>query len=209
MDQIKKVLILPEKKLWISEVSRQKIVRHIFPNPSTRIKISYFSPLATRNRTMGIRKDSNLYVYEMPWSLEDCRTLYARRTPYRAREKVDVFDPQAKRWRAGVVAASRWKTGSGKLAVVNEVVLESQDPSETLQVDNENIAPHMSHVGTSIADVINLPVYNRYFKPDGTVASLEFPKMISFGTWCTCSQIVAEALLQARSFLGRYGTSMI
>ena len=46
-------------------------------------------------------------------------------------------------------------------------------------------------------------MYNRYDNGKDLI-HLEFPKLISFGTWCTCREIISEVLLQARHFISYY-----
>lgn len=150
-----------------------------------------------------LRKDSDLYVYEVCRSLEDCTAIYDKTNRFKVNDKVNYYDKIRNNWLVGTVKSIAWKSYDEGVKLMNEVAIEN---GKTIFAENNDLKSFSSKINEA-NEVINLPMYNRYIKPDGTKTYMEFPKVISFGTWCTCRQIISEVILQAKHFMACYTLS--
>lgn len=162
-------------------------------------------------RELGIKKESDLYVYEICKNLEDCRQLFSSNLDFKNQDLVDVYDESEKKWKAGIIKGSTYIQENGKLVFMYNVNVEEAATKQikTLQVSRKagSIAEYNTRNGPS-QEVLHLPLYNRYIKSNGEIAYLEFPKLLAFGSWCSCRQIIGEVLMQAKHFVAAYGILM-
>ena len=149
---------------------------------------------------MMLRKDSERYVYEVCRTYEDCNEIY-KDVKFKPNDLVDVFDHESKIWISGRYIGSNIFQTKGTNCVINEIVNEGK--TKTFKVESKDLAPYLMKVFPS-TEVINIPMYNKFIKEDGTITYLEFPKMISLSNWCTCKQVIEEIKLQARHFMIRH-----
>lgn len=150
---------------------------------------------------MGISKDSILYCYEVNRSIEDSRNIYDFKDiskNLQKNDKIDIYNTELKKWMNGIFLGISYKSINGKLVEINDVLIDGK--LDILHVENEQIAAYLSRT-SYFTEIMNMPMYNRFYKSDGTIAFLEFPKIISFPTWCTCAQLINEILLQAQHFM--------
>jgi len=160
--------------------------------------------IINNQRDIVLRKDSDLYVYEVARKSEDCKSIYAQTIRFKKNDKVSYFDKDKSKWEIGTIKAISWKKIENKLTLVNEI--ETDKEKKVILVESKELILYFPKL-KELNDVIKLEMRNRYMKEDGTKIYLEFPKMIAFGAWFTCSQVITEVLLQARHYMASYTQS--
>lgn len=142
-----------------------------------------------------MRKDSELYVYEVCRSLKSCIEITPKIPKFEENDMVDVYDEKVREWTSGTVVGVTWRKVKKKLVLVSEVQLSTS----LLLVQSSDLFQYLSK--TSRSAPVTIPMYNRW---GANALLLQFPKMVSLCSWWTFKQLVREVSLQARSFMTRY-----
>eukprot|EP00826_Nyctotherus_ovalis_P060938 TRINITY_DN8617_c0_g1_i1.p1 TRINITY_DN8617_c0_g1~~TRINITY_DN8617_c0_g1_i1.p1 ORF type:complete len:379 (+),score=64.91 TRINITY_DN8617_c0_g1_i1:1385-2521(+) len=190
-----------EQDMDFGGVQPEDSAPHI-PRLARRVLRLVLSP-ANRSNII-LRKDSDLYVYEIARTLEDCKAIYANTIRFKRGDKVSLFDRHARKWEIGTIKDISWKVINNKSTLINE--METEREKKIILVETKELVPYSPKM-VEVHEVVKVPMYNRYAKEDGTRTYLEFPKMVTFGMWCTCSQVISEVLLQARHYMASYTES--
>ena len=87
----------------------------------------------------------------------------------------------------------------GELSVLVEGF--GKAPTKEIKVAKlaRGIAPFMSYTA-NYNEIEILPLYHRSHNVDGSITYFGMPKLLAVGSWATCSQIVAEVVVQTKYF---------